>query len=404
MRIVFTTFLLFTLFAARSQKESFDQLLAKGKAEFDKDLDQRNYAFAVECLEQAVKLKPKSAEAHYFLGSAYSRLNSYDGTTIPKMDISLVIKCSKEFETVSRLEPKYKGQKLLLDPYSKIRSEWASLAMSYWNKGKTDSMTYALMQGKQRGAFAGFYTAVAKNMLDDCAPGAILISSGDNITMSLFYVQMAEGYRNDVTVIDVSLLGTSWYPKTLVEKGKAQFDVSGNLLDTMEYMEWSDSVITIENFSWTLKPSYRDRYILRGDRVLLSLLRQNKFKREIYFTTAFAVEDQLSLNKYFRPLILVDQLNINGRTGLSDEEYQIEITKVMSLARFTNGNSPDETEVIYNFRYDVMRRTIDLINAGNKKKAKELLDLMDKMLPVKVYPYTSKKGADYVAYLRKQLK
>ena len=58
---------------------------------------------------------------------------------------------------------------------------------------------------------------VARRLLDEAAPGALLLSRSDETTFALRYTQ-ATGQRRDVVVVDERLLARAWYRDQLARR------------------------------------------------------------------------------------------------------------------------------------------------------------------------------------------
>jgi hypothetical protein len=166
---------------------------------------------------------------------------------------------------------------------------------------------------------------------------------------------------------------------------------------------WTDTTITINKFSWTVKPSYYDQYLLRGDRVFLSLLKENKFQRELYFTIGFMEASRLSLKDYLTSIVFVDKLSVFDKSKLSYKDYKKAISSALILSSQINLNSQDEIRLLDNFRYDLFRNVNDYLNNNDKKKAKELMRLLDEFADEKKYPYQDENGKNYADYLRQKI-
>jgi hypothetical protein len=392
-------------FAQGIKQESFETLLAKGKAEFKKDAEQQDFKSAVSHLQKAVTLQPENAEAHYFLGFAYSKLNSKE---MISMNLELLKRCSDEFEQVIQLTPHYTGEMLSVDPYAMISTEWGSMAMSYLYHDKLDSAVWAFNEGKRRGGFGEFYLSSNRKVLDLCSKHAILMTSGDGPTIAIWYLQTVENYRKDVALVNVNLLSTVWYPQMLRSKSIVSFDQSKAVVDTMQAIPFNDSIVSVrdkyayKDFSWTVKKPIENKYLTRNERLFLSILKANEFESDVYMTTRFDSTYQLSLQDHSLHLILVDRINTNGKEKPSFASYKSEMTKILELTKDINKNSSDERNGLEWMRYDLLLHLEEEHGMHHKTEVKQVLKLLDTYIPEKNYPYSSKELKNYVDYIRKQ--
>lgn len=373
--IIFLLFLFISTFIL-AQEKSFKDYLEAGKDEFKKDFDKQNFKEAVKNLEQAVYLRPSNTEALYFLGNAYSKLNAKDGREMQSLDINLSIKASACFEKVNALEPKYEGEKYVLDPHSKITSEWGSAALYFLDKGDKDSSKWALNEGRKRGGFSDYMIHSTLVGIRDILDQSIIFSSGDNMTYPLLYINVLGLSEKKFTLIDLNMLNTIWYPEYLRKNQIADFGLTKEELEKVDYREWTDSIINIRNFEWTMVPTYYNKIVYRGDVLLLKLLQANSFKKSVYFTTAMAKNQRIGLDRYMDEGLFVDYLRFFKSKPIAIEKHIAMYKQQVSLFEKANMNSEGDHRRLDMMRTNALYIALDHFE-HNKQKAIELVNLIE---------------------------
>jgi hypothetical protein len=167
----------------------------------------------------------------------------------------------------------------------------------------------------------------AYNILQSCAPNAVLFTCGDNDTFCLWYLQDVEGVRRDIRVANLSLINTNWYGKQLRDNtpyntDKVAMNYTDLQIDKLQPQEWpaskditlpvtpdvyaqfgiKDTSIT-KNSSITFKmPSsmnYGKRSFVRvQDLMIKDIVEANKWKRPIYFAITCGPDSKIGLDDY----------------------------------------------------------------------------------------------------------
>jgi len=387
---------------------SFDTCLARGKAIFKLDFDQQDYSKAAAYLEKAVALRPDNMEAHYFLGYAYSRINGKDASQIPGMQVSGTWKLTREMQTVIRTTPRYTGEIVALDPYIKLTGEWGSLALCYAMHHKTDSLHWALRTAKEQGAFAPFSIAYAKALLDNCSPNAILFTSGDNVTLPVFYAQQEEHYRTDVTAIDVSMLATTWYPVYLTATHPLNFGLHADSLAaaSFSYCDWEPHKVRAAgkqgapSLEWLVPCGAYDGYLMRDERLILALIQANFGMHEFFFTTGVPDADLVGLSNQLVWLGSLRKLVPGTHTEVADKvSCKTALIKLLANVHLVNKNSDQELLLVNEARLYTFYAA-NYYKAKDKRFALELIALADRYAPAKDYPYNDPEAEKWTAGIR----
>jgi len=178
-------------------------------------------------------------------------------------------------------------------------------------------------------------TDSAYNLLNSCAPNAILFTNGDNDTFPLWYLQEVEGIRTDVRIVNLSLLNTDWYinqlkfpinnspalPITIPdfeyvdEKNnvfpwpkakKLSLPVDKEALLKNKVMLAKDTARAVSRFEWSvpgIQVGQGQYGLQKKDKIIVNLIEniaKAGWDRPIYFAVSIPEDSYLGLTEYFR--------------------------------------------------------------------------------------------------------
>ncbi|MFC2076762.1 tetratricopeptide repeat protein, partial [candidate division KSB1 bacterium] len=133
------------------------------------------------------------------------------------------------------------------------------------------------------------------NLLNSVGKDGLLYTNGDNDTFPLWFLQNVKEVRQDVTVLNLSLLKTPWYPKQLKHgPTKAPISYSDQRLDRVAFAQVpKDMQIKSGNLVLPLK---RGQLLSPEHQIMYDMVLTNKWERPTYF--AVSVPDKGGFDDY----------------------------------------------------------------------------------------------------------
>lgn len=129
--------------------------------------------------------------------------------------------CLYFYKAILQAYPDYKLH-LISDVHTKLGNEY----LFFWHMLQSVREEEKAQQYLDACTYPKSTLDYGRSLLNSCKESAILFTSGDSDTYTLWYLQEKLGFRKDVVVINTSLLLTDWYLKMLRERSDLQFGLS----------------------------------------------------------------------------------------------------------------------------------------------------------------------------------
>jgi len=275
----------------------------------------------------------------------------------------------------------------------------------------------------------------ARNALATLEPDAILFTNGDNDTFPLWYLQIVEGFRTDVRVVNLSLLNTGWYVKQLRDeapvvplsdwfksdsaidlaldgRGDEAFawrywgremwaDVQGNPLPQEAWYKVPMRSLDGQVYAVTVNPTLHipmgdgttePNFLRVQDRMILEIAKANQWKRPLYFAVTVSRDNFAGLSTNLRMDGLAYRVMDRPQREMA-MDTQVLGANLATMEKNLRGLADEGIyfddniqKLVQNYRSAYIQQALELDGLGRKAEALATLKKMDELLPESVSP------------------
>lgn len=365
----------------------------------EKYYDEAEYAEAAKLFFEITESDSTDPVIYFKLGFSLHRI---------AVDLAPHNEDDSSWETFADMAIENFTKSVLLDPeneygYLKIARVYGLWMIDAFKQKRPSQLREALINAQKSGGFFPFVLETNRAMLTSCSKNSILFTNGDDDTFPTWYLQEIEKVRDDVVIVNISLLNVPFYVKYLRDFKGLDLNLSDAEIDEMTPKNWPrprDEVLKLTNFEKdnfninniriTINHSYMTEEwdkLSVSDQLLLEIVKKYINTKDIYFgeitwtdySVAFALYDHLVSEGLIKKLVIQPKDRV-----ISFEKWENNLMKKFRYSIFSDPRIFG-TNISYGFINRYRSSFNDLAKIyhyrANKKKVKEILKYKDTVIP-----------------------
>jgi hypothetical protein len=252
------------------------------------------------------------------------------------------------------------------------------------------------------GSKSYFAYDTAKNYLANLPERSILFTQADIDTYTLFCLQVAENFRPDITICNLSLMNTPWFIEQVTTRDKDfPFRLDRQELSTLSIKPWRDTTITVpvsasatdfglpvetvmpDTITFLIQPTLSGQYIYVHDQMILKTVLANNWRRPICFSALLPESSIGWLMPYLRLEGLHWRLTPARSAGVEKDLLRRNLTANYSYRGFEDRSGPKEDPskwLGWNYCSTFMRLAFMEFTDGDTAGCKSTIETMESLI------------------------